>query len=50
MGGLVSPKQDLEEVRAFAREAGETEELVQWDVGFWAERLRCTSYQLRCRQ
>lgn len=31
---------DLAELRQFAKDAGETEELQQWDIGFWAERLR----------
>lgn len=34
-------KADLSEVQQFAADAGETEALVQWDVSFWAERLRC---------
>lgn len=34
-------KADLAEVQRFAREHGEGEELRQWDVSFWAERLRC---------
>lgn len=31
---------DLEELRAFAKEQGETNELMHWDLGFWAERMR----------
>ena len=31
---------DLEELRVFAKEQGETEELMHWDLAFWAERLR----------
>jgi oligopeptidase A len=34
-------KADLAEVQRFAKEHGEGEELRQWDVSFWAERLRC---------
>ena len=33
-------QRDLEEVRAFAKEHGETEELMHWDLAFWAERMR----------
>lgn len=33
-------KADLTEVQQFAADNGETETLVQWDVSFWAERLR----------
>jgi len=37
-----SAQADLKEVQQFAREAAEPAdyELKQWDVGFWAERLR----------
>ena len=31
---------DLEELRAFAKEQGEAGELMHWDLGFWAERMR----------
>ena len=31
---------DLTELRAFAKEQGEERELVHWDFGFWAERMR----------
>ncbi len=34
-------KADLAEVQQFAEDAGETKPLIQWDVGYWAERLRC---------
>ena len=42
-------KRDLEEVRAFAvaKGAAEAKELRQWDVGFWAERLREERYGLK---
>ena len=33
-------KADLAEVQRFAKEHGEAEELRQWDVPYWAERLR----------
>merc|ERR1712176_50581 len=33
-------KQDMEEVKAFAKENGFDEELKHWDVSFWAERMR----------
>lgn len=32
--------QDMEDVRQLARESGYEDELMHWDVGFWAERLR----------
>jgi len=31
---------DLQELRAFAKSQGEDAELMHWDLGFWAERLR----------
>jgi len=31
---------DLEELRAFAKAQGETAELMNWDINFWAERMR----------
>lgn len=42
-------ERDLEELRTLAREAGapEAEDLRQWDVYFWAERLREARYELR---
>ncbi|MBI2602260.1 MAG: M3 family metallopeptidase [Deltaproteobacteria bacterium] len=33
-------KAELEELRAFAREAGESEELRHWDLAYWAKRLQ----------
>jgi oligopeptidase A len=33
-------QRELEELRAFSRERGETRELANWDVAYWAERLR----------
>jgi oligopeptidase A len=33
-------QRELEELRAFARARGETRELANWDVAYWAERLR----------
>jgi len=33
-------KEDMDEVRAFAKENGFEEELRHWDVNFWAERMR----------
>lgn len=35
-----SMHKDLEELRAFAVEQGETAELMHWDLAFWAERMR----------
>lgn len=37
---LPAAKAELEELQAFARESGESEELMPWDVAFWRERLR----------
>jgi oligopeptidase A len=37
---------DLAEVREFAAQQGETEELLWWDVAYWAERLREARYEL----
>jgi len=37
---------ELEEVTAFARDRGFTETLTQWDVPFWAERMREELYGL----
>lgn len=33
-------ERDLDELRAFAKEQGETNELMHWDFAFWAERMR----------
>lgn len=35
---------ELDELRAFARARGQTEALLHWDVGYWAERLREERY------
>ncbi|KAL4854352.1 putative cytosolic oligopeptidase A [Chlorella vulgaris] len=43
-------KRDLEDVQAFAAEQGVTEPLKQWDVGFWAERLKEAKYALEEEQ
>ena len=43
-------ERELEEIRAFAAERGAPEAstgLMQWDVGFWAERLREAKYELK---
>ena len=43
-------ERELEEIRAFAAERGAPEAstgLKQWDVGFWAERLREAKYELK---
>jgi oligopeptidase A len=41
--------QELEELRAFARTQGapEAESLKQWDIPFWAERLREAQFELK---
>ena len=41
---------DLAEVQAFAREHGFEGELRQWDVSFWAERLREGRYAITDEQ
>lgn len=41
-------KADLAEVQRFAKEHGEAAELRQWDVTFWAERLRCAVVMSIC--
>jgi oligopeptidase A len=35
-----SAERDMQELTEFAAQAGFTDELLHWDVGFWAERLR----------
>jgi oligopeptidase A len=35
-----SAERDMRELTEFAAQAGFTDELLHWDVGFWAERLR----------
>ena len=40
-------EKELAEVRAFAAAKGETAPLVQWDITFWAERLREERYDLK---
>ena len=43
-------ERELEEIRAFAAKEGAPEAetgLTQWDVGFWAERLREAKYELK---
>lgn len=48
-------KRDLEEVKAFAKENGagsdgDGDELLWWDVAYWAERLRESRYDLQDEQ
>ena len=38
--------QDLEDIKAFAAEKGSTDEMMQWDVNFWAERLKEEKYTI----
>ena len=45
-----SAVRDLSEVQAFAREHGFDGELRQWDVSFWAERLREERYAITNEQ
>lgn len=40
-------KQDLADVKAHAAAAGFADELLWWDVAFWAERLREAKYDLK---
>ena len=43
-------ERELEEIRAFAAEQGAEEAvtgLMQWDLGFWSERLREAKYELK---
>ena len=43
-------ERELDEIRAFAKESGAPEAetgLMQWDIGFWAERLREAKYELK---
>ena len=43
-------ERELGEIRAFAEESGAPEAetgLMQWDIGFWAERLREAKYELK---
>jgi len=37
-------RRELDELRAFARAQGEANELMHWDVGYWAERQREARY------
>jgi len=39
-------KAELVEVQEFAKAQGEAEELKQWDISFWAERLREDKYNI----
>lgn len=39
-------EQELEDLQGFARAAGEESDLKQWDVPFWAERMREENYGL----
>lgn len=40
-------QQDLADVKAHAAAAGVADELLWWDVAFWAERLREAKYDLK---
>ena len=41
---------DMEDLRALATESGVTEDLMNWDVSFWAERLREKRFQFTDEQ
>ncbi|EFN52299.1 hypothetical protein CHLNCDRAFT_139059 [Chlorella variabilis] len=43
-------KRDLQDIQEFAAEQGSTEPLQQWDVSFWAERLKEAKYALEEEQ
>lgn len=43
---LEAGRRDLEEVKAYAASQGFEGELLWWDVGFWAERLREARYNI----
>jgi len=45
-----SAQQDLAEVKEFAASQGFSEDLLWWDVAFWAERLREDKYDLKDEQ
>ncbi|GAX73721.1 hypothetical protein CEUSTIGMA_g1174.t1 [Chlamydomonas eustigma] len=46
VASLKAGKKDLEEVKEFAKLQGCTDELLWWDVTFWAERLREARYNI----
>ncbi|HCS55389.1 M3 family metallopeptidase [Rubinisphaera sp.] len=39
-------KDDLDDLQKLANESGETNELKQWDIAYWAERLREKKYEV----
>lgn len=43
---FAAAKKDMEDVKEFAKEQGFTEDLLWWDVNFWAERLREAKYSI----
>lgn len=44
---LPPPQKDLEDVKAHAAAAGVKDEVLWWDVAYWAERLREAKYDLK---
>ncbi|MBE9077748.1 M3 family metallopeptidase [Romeria aff. gracilis LEGE 07310] len=40
-------EQELEDLKAFAREQGAADDLKQWDVAFWAERVKESRFDLK---
>ena len=39
-------EEDLADLKAFALDHGQTGPIAHWDIGFWAERIRETKYEL----
>ncbi len=43
---LKQAKKELDELKAFAKARGMTDELMPWDTGYWAEQLRQDRFQM----
>ncbi|MEW5309432.1 MAG: hypothetical protein WDW38_001321 [Sanguina aurantia] len=46
LASVAAAKKDLQEVRDFAAAQGVAEEVMWWDIGYWAERLREARYNI----